>query len=335
MKKLSKIFVFAIALFLPFFAMATESPSSVQKTPDYVASIDRLLEKGNDTDYLEIKLTIDKLIDPSINNDAVRNQIAKMVDDINAMLSEDMTEWDKVLILRKYIYDSGEWNNHRPFSYDLDDPLGKSRTSRLLHYFLKTRKGNCVSMPILHAILGQKIGLDMTVSTAPLHMFVQYTNENGQTINIEATSGGHTSRTAWYQKNLPMLPLAIKNGMFLKKLTTEETIAVMGHDLANHLLLQGPYKDSILVSERLIKLFPNYGPLYLSRGSAFSKLIDTEFKAKYPDHKSIPVELRSDLKYYFQQNMASFKIAEELGWRDPDELAKERKLLDKQLPTPQ
>lgn len=326
MKQLSIAKVFVSTLFLMSFFVwqvvhGAEKPAPTP--PKYIAQLDTLIANPTaNTDLLEAKLVIDKLIDPSVDVMAIRTEISKMVDDINGMIQANATDWDKVTVLRQYIYESGEWNNFKPFSYDLNDPQGDSRTSRLLHNYLKTRKGNCVSMPILHAILGQKIGLDMKLSTAPLHMFVIYTNEQGQAINIEATSGGHPARDEWYQKNLPMLPAAIKNGMFMKPLTPQETIAVMGHDLANHLTKSGNQEDAILVSEKLISLFPNYAPLYLSRGSAFYKIVETDFKAKYPQEKDIPLDLKPKLQYLLKQNMVSFKIAEELGWRDPDELAK-------------
>jgi len=312
------VFIFVIIAFSEF-AHSQEKPNTVKT----VTQIETYLKKPiSQITLLDTKLFIDKLIDPSVDTIAVRAEVSAMVIEINNMLNKNATEREKVSALREYIYDKGTWNKNKVFSYDLDDPQGNSRTSRLLHYYLKTRKGNCVSMPILHAILGQKIGLDMKLSTAPLHMFVIYTDEKGQAINIEATSGGHTARDEWYQKNLPMLPVAIKNGMYMKPLTPQETIAVMGHDLASHLVKSGNYKDAVLVSEKLIKLFPNYAPLYMSRGSAFYKMVEVDFKNKYPQEKDVPVDLRPKLQYLLKQNMVSFNIAEELGWRDPDELAK-------------
>lgn len=315
---------------LAFFALILSAlllplRSYAKSTTNYLEVLDNLVVSQKEKpSLLDTKLTIDKLIDADLDVALTRSRIESMVEDINTMTTPAMSGWQRLDVLRTYIYEAGDWNNETVFSYDLDDPQGISRKSRLIHNYLKTRKGNCVSMPVLHAILGQEIGLDMTLSTAPLHVFVKYKDESGKTINIEATSGGHPARAEWYQKNLPMLPKAIKNGMFMDELTPEQTIAVLGHDLASHLLRTEDYENAILVSDRLIPLFPNYAPLYMSRGSGYYKLIERDFQKKYPDVNDIPKELQRQFRSFMYQNSISFQKADELGWADPDELLAKR-----------
>jgi len=96
----------------------------------------------------------------------------------------------------------------------MSDPLGQNPTHDLLTSYLASRKGNCVSMPILFVILGERLGLNVTLSTAPLHVLVKYTDaQSGVTYNLEATSGGGFTRDAWYRQNLPMTDVAIANGI--------------------------------------------------------------------------------------------------------------------------
>jgi|GEM_PF-675957 len=280
-------------------------------------------------DFAKTKLTIDKIIDPTVDVEANLKLIDSMVADIEEMLEPDALELEKVLALRKYLYDSGAWNDEKPFSYDLADPLGQSKTSRLLHNYLRTRKGNCVSMPILHAILGRKLGLDMTLSTAPLHVFVIFTNEQGHSVNIEATSGGHPSRDIWYQQKIPMTKLAVSNGVYMKKLSDKEAVVVMAKDLASRYLADGRHKEAIELSNELIKGFPSYAPLYLVRGSSFYMLIEREFFDKYPEPDSLPAEFDKKYQYYMRQNNTSFRMAEILGWRDPNEMIAKQKKKEK------
>ena len=49
--------------------------------------------------------------------------------------------------------------------------------------YLATKLGNCVSMPALFVIIGRKIGIDVTLSLAPEHMFVKFRDESGVYIN--------------------------------------------------------------------------------------------------------------------------------------------------------
>lgn len=44
-------------------------------------------------------------------------------------------------------------------------------------------------MPFLFIILGDRLGINVTASVAPLHVFVKFTDENGVIHNLETTSG--------------------------------------------------------------------------------------------------------------------------------------------------
>src|SRR3546814_3715540 len=83
-------------------------------------------------------------------------------------------------------------------------------------------------MPVLHIIVAEKLGLNVHLSTAPLHMFVRYTNpQNQRDLSIEPTSGGYPTRDVWYRENLPMSDMAVEQGLYLKTLTKRESIAHM------------------------------------------------------------------------------------------------------------
>ena len=146
-------------------------------------------------DLGRIKLTIDKMIDPTINIDAGLKQIDRIVAQIQAMPGQGRSSKGKVQALKKYLYENGPWNDYQAYSYDLDDPLAKKIRNKLLPTYLESKKGNCVTMPLLFVILGQRLGIDVTISTAPLHLFVKYTDsETGATYNLETTSGANPAR---------------------------------------------------------------------------------------------------------------------------------------------
>jgi regulator of sirC expression with transglutaminase-like and TPR domain len=118
------------------------------------------------------------------------------------MAGKDADSASRLVALKRYLYESGPWNDNKPFQYDLDDPLGTKPGSRLLQRYLTARRGNCITMPILFLTLGQRIGLNLTLAEAPLHVFVKYTDASGKVWNLEPTSGGGFTRDQWYrQKN--------------------------------------------------------------------------------------------------------------------------------------
>ncbi len=58
-------------------------------------------------------------------------------------------------------------------------------------------------MPILFLVLEEEwIGLNVTLATAPLHIFVKWRDaESGQSWNLEVTSGAGFTRDDWYRRS--------------------------------------------------------------------------------------------------------------------------------------
>jgi regulator of sirC expression with transglutaminase-like and TPR domain len=128
-----------------------------------------------------------------------------MVRTIESMPGYDSSPTHKAIALQRFIYSGGVWNFHRPFEYDLDDPLGADPKNKLLTTYLSTRKGNCVTMPFLFIILGQRLGIEVTAASAPSHILVKFRNEAGIWMNLEATSGANPARESWIRQQTPTI----------------------------------------------------------------------------------------------------------------------------------
>lgn len=205
-----------------------------------------------------------------------------------------------MLAIKKYLYEPGVWNNFQVYHYDFDDPLGAKIANKLIPNYLFSKKGNCVSMPILFIILGQKIEIKVTASEAPLHVFVKYTDDaTGTTYNLETTSGANPARDEWYQQEMPMTNEAIANGIYLKALTKKEAVVVM--------------------ATVLLEFFPKNITAILWKGGAYAKLLDRDFLQKYRTLREIPVNQRSRFQYLADNNQLWFDKAESLGWRKPSQ----------------
>jgi regulator of sirC expression with transglutaminase-like and TPR domain len=138
--------------------------------------------------YERSKLTFDALIAPKLDRAAVNAEVDQLASAATRMAANG-SDVDKLRAARQVIYEEGSWNGDRPFVYDHDDPYGQDLRNKLLATYLDTRRGNCVSMPILQLIVTERLGLNVSLSTAPLHVFLRYTNPtNGRSIAIESTS---------------------------------------------------------------------------------------------------------------------------------------------------
>ncbi|WP_054312674.1 transglutaminase family protein [Mesorhizobium sp. 1M-11] len=308
-----------MALLLPWSAQSTEQqPDSAKLVRDIV---DAPAEKLT---FTQAKLAVDKFIDPALNEGEVRSEIDEMVVTVRKMLSTlpqeaAATDMEKMKALRAFIYEPGQWNDGEPFQYDLSDPFGQQPGAQQLSHYLKTKKGNCVSMPILFIVLGERLGLDLTLSTAPLHVFVKFTDRaTGQTWNLETTSGAGFTRDSHYRKIMPMTDEAIANGIYLKKLSRQEALSVIATGILDNLLAAQRYDDAIAVADVLIEANPADAYAMAKKGTAYYRLLDREFISKYPKESDIPAGMLPRALELQRANQAAFAKAEALGWREPD-----------------
>jgi regulator of sirC expression with transglutaminase-like and TPR domain len=223
----------------------------------------------------------------------------------------------KVEALRSFLYDSG--SGKRPFQYDMQDPSGRKIQNKLLPTYLATRRGNCISMPFLFIVLGQRLGLDVTAATAPEHVFVKFRDETGNWFNLETTSGAGFTSDAWIQKNMPMTPQALANGIYMRPLTKKETIAEILVTLMEWYRQQGQDEACIALANLLLAQDPKDVEAMLNMSSAYYGMIRREFESRYARPGDVPVMLRPRLTE-LDQNLRFWRAkAEAIGWREPDE----------------
>lgn len=270
-------------------------------------------------DLFDVKMAVDSLVDTTTNIGDVGARVDYMVDVVKAMAGDDAQSATLLTALRRYLYESGPWNDHKPYQYDLDDPLGTKPENRLLEHYLITRRGNCVTMPMLMVIVGKRLGLEMTLAEAPLHVFVKYTDDDGTVWNLEATSGGGFTRDIWYRKHLPMSDRAIANGLYLRALSREETKALAASLIVDHELEAGRTENAIAVSDVILQHYPSFAYVLVKKGTAYALLIRRELADKYDLVEDIPAEVRTRADEWLRQNRLAFAHAEALGWSAANE----------------
>ncbi len=269
-------------------------------------------------DLLAVKVAVDAMVDPSSRPDLVTAEVDRMAAGIRAMAGDNPKHAELLAALKRYLYESGAWNGNNPFQYDLADPLGDKPANRLLQHYLTTRRGNCVTMPILFAALGQRIGLTMTLAEAPLHVLVKYTDDDGRIWNLEATSGGGFTRDLWYRQKLPMSDRAVANGVYLRPLSQAESTALIASFLVEHQLGTGAYEDAVATADILLGHYPDFAYVLVKKGSAYSALLRREVAGKYTRMEEIPADLKIKADGWYAANMQAFAKAEALGWRPQD-----------------
>lgn len=275
-------------------------------------------------DYATAKLTVDQLIDPDTDASAVRQALDHWTQVVRANVPAGANGRQMLEALLKTLYQPGAWNDGRPFRYDLDDPQGKLPANKRLATYLATRKGNCVSMPILVAILGQRLGLTVTLSTAPEHVLAKFADNTLQAwINVEATGGGY-KRDDSYVRDTGINQTALDHEIYLRPLHPHESVGVIASTLMEHYARLGDGDALMEVADLALAANPRDTVAMIWKANACYLLIQTRFQRIYPNAADIPPMQVADLQHLQRENQTWFAKAQALGWAEttPDQDAR-------------
>lgn len=282
-------------------------------TRDPVAAVKAVLERlDSELDYTLAKIAFDRIIDPSVDANAVLAELDRMAGVAHKLAGPDADDGAKLAALQMLIYQRGPWNDHRPFSYDQNDPLGSRMKNKLLHNYLARRLGQCVSMPALFLILAERLGLDIALVSAPEHLFVRAILD-GRTFNLETTSGALPARDEWLRQNFPITDRSIESGLYLRSLSKREGVATLALTVIEHLVEHARHDDVIRLCKLILSHHPREANAMVWQASTYAKLLD-RFRQNHPNPFAVSPAKRAHVYLLVERNMTLFAQAERLGW---------------------
>lgn len=267
-------------------------------------------------DYAKIQTAIEHAINPAFDAAAFNAELDRWADLVRARVPEGAPPTEVMTALGQVIYTPGPWNDNRPFSYDLDDPLGAKYQNKLVSTYLRTRKGNCVSMPTLLIILGQKLGLNMTLSQAPQHEFARLQDINGRWFNIEATSPGSPPDSK-YINEMHVTPLSIQSGIYLRTTTPRETVAAMLGPLEGVYAHTRPPGYLLGLAKLEQRIDPKNAGGYVSEANAYFLTLAHRYLAHHLTPEVLPPAPRADFNALYNANEHIIKQVKAMGWTPP------------------
>lgn len=171
-----------------------------------------------------------------------------------------------------YMTDSLPINDFKPCTYDFEDFMGENDWTKMFTTkLMKTKSGNCHSLPYYYKILCEEIGASAHLTLAPNHIYIKHIDEKGQWTNVELTNGGFP-RDQWIIKQMAISVESIKNEIYMKPLTDKESIALTMFDLASAYEFQfGVDSFYLSIIDTALIYFPNCIPLLMSKANYYSK----------------------------------------------------------------
>lgn len=250
---MTKIFVFFLILTCSFFSVNSHAESfNINK----VSSL-----KESEIDIAELSLQLAKEYYPGLDVKKYQNQLNAMVSEIK-LKTRGITDPDfRIRVINTYLY------KEVGFQYDLDDPQVMNANNRYLNGLLDTKKGSCITLPLLYVVLGQKLGYPIYPVLVPQHFFVRYTDPKFLEQNIEATGGGGYVPDSRYKRDFSITETGIKSGAYLKSLSYKEYLSEL--IAINSIFLfkdKKDFKKSFKYIDTAIKIRPITPDFYRYKG---------------------------------------------------------------------
>ena len=124
-----------------------------------------------------------------------------------------------------------------PFIYDFDDIFGDKDYSKLMvTKLLNTGMGQCHSMPLLYLILAEELHTYAYLAHSPSHSYIKFPFDSSL-YDFETTCG-KPNTDEWLARWGYVSPQAVKTGIYLTPMTTQQTIAQCLADLTTEYVIE-------------------------------------------------------------------------------------------------
>jgi hypothetical protein len=172
----------------------------------------------------------------SMYQDYIRKASSIIRNKIKQKNIDDDDNASKNLTLFQYFSTDTRQNGkvlHKAIKYDFDDYWGTEDHSKMfVSKLMRTNTGQCHSMPLLYLILAEQIGAKASLVMSPNHSYIRFTDNDGESLNIELTNGMFTANS-FVLNNGYIKSEALQNKLYMQSLNKRELLSQTFVDLAS------------------------------------------------------------------------------------------------------
>lgn len=226
-----------LLVFLTFLTTYGQEKSE-QYFQEAVDEITQMLEGQKPIDFKRaVFLTENAYYDGQLNYADFCKRIDSITVNINQMIVAKGLQQFKTAgnwAIFTYMTEKIPQNKNQPMQYDFENFMGDDDyQSFMVSTLLKTKKGNCHSLPYLYKILADEVNVEAFVSIAPLHCYIKHKDEQDKWWNLELTSGTF-SRTSFIMESFNVSDAGMESGLYMKPLDGNELLVLCLSDLMDY-----------------------------------------------------------------------------------------------------
>ena len=212
----------------------------------------------------------------------------------------------------------GSFVIHLPFTYDFDDVFAEGDWQQMfVTKLLRTKKGNCHSLPYLYKIIADEIGAEAHIALAPNHIYIKHQCEKTGWYNTELTSSSFPI-DAWIMASGYVYLEAIQNGIYMKAFNETETIAMCVIDLAMGYDRKFPDNDGSFILKccsLALKHFPNYITAILLKAETLQHCIQQLAEQHHVQSLKDLFPIANNAESLWKDMEATYLYAHRIGYR--------------------
>lgn len=229
----------------------------------------------------EAALRLSAFIDPDTDALEGMRRIALLSGQVRTLVGERKDPEYRIRAINQVLY------RENRFAYDKADPLGTQLDASSLWRLLSTKKGNCVSLPVLWYAVAEQLSYPVAVVEAPHHFFLRY--DDGEfSSNIEATSGGGEVSNERIILDLGVSQEAISSGAMMRSLSKRELLGSLIAEVAARLMGDWNIGLAARLSELALKAHPRSTAATWNLALAYNYEAAMRSAVQMPGEKVVP-----------------------------------------------
>lgn len=166
-------------------------------------------------------LTLAQEFSPALDVAAYSRKLDGLAAAVLSRLRGSTDPVERTLAMREVLFREGG------FHYDHHPSARTNQQNYLLDGLLDTKKGMCVTMPLMYVAVAQRLDYPVHAVCVPDHMFVRYVHRDFPELNVETTSGGKYFTDADYIRRFGVNQTAIRAGSYMRPLSYREHLGQM------------------------------------------------------------------------------------------------------------
>jgi regulator of sirC expression with transglutaminase-like and TPR domain len=207
---------------------------------------------------------------PDMNITIFDGALDYMVGRISQLMQGNSNPEARIAMMNSYLYRKGWYNDSITFTYDLDDLEAAKKENQYLNAYLATKSGSCITMPMLHLVLADRLDWPIYAVLTPKHYLCRYIEAGFAENNIEATCGGGYVSDEQYAIDFGIPKRAIEKGTYLRTLSKKEYLASLLINNSRHAHeREGDIEKAMYYLELVLSVDPTLATAHWNLGSFF------------------------------------------------------------------